>query len=98
MVRWARALPDLWEMTDHDQHREMVALIYERIVVADGEFVEAIPTAYAMARGLPALLPERVDGGAGEPRRIRPHASNQVVIPVRGRREMVARLRAARSA
>ena len=85
-------------MTDHDQHREMVGLVYERIVVADGEFVEAIPTAYATARGLPALLPERVDGGTGEPRRIRPTSFHQVRIPVRGGREMRAALRSLRTA
>lgn len=99
VIRWVRALPDLWRLSDPDQRRELVGLVYERIVVADGTFVEAIPTAYAMARGLPALLPERVDGGTGEPRRIRPTSFNHAVrIPVRGAREMRAALRRLRSA
>lgn len=99
VVRWVRGLPELWRLSDQDQRREMVGLVYERIVVADGEFVEVIPTAYAMARGLPALLPERVDGGTGEPRRERTHASHRsVLIPVRGSRAMRAALRSRRTA
>jgi len=94
VVRLVRDLPRLWEMADPDQRREMVGLIYDRIVIEGGRFVEVIPTPYALARGLPALLPERI-GGAGEPgrgpARRRNHAA--IVVPVRGRRELLRAMR-----
>jgi hypothetical protein len=94
VVRWVRDLPRLWEYADPDQRRELVNLVYDRIVVEGTRFVEAIPTPYAMARGLPALLPERVTCWNGEPGRVAPITSNHgLSIPVRGRRELLRAMR-----
>lgn len=94
VVRWVRDLPRLWEYADPDQRRELVNLVYDRIVVEGTRFVEAIPTPYAMARGLPALLPERVTCWNGEPGRVPTRTSNHgLSIPVRGRRELLRAMR-----
>ena len=70
-MRWVRDLPRLWEYADPEQRRELVGLIYDQVIVEGERFVQVVPTAYARARGLPALLPEVVEGWTGEPRRIR---------------------------
>lgn len=98
VVRWVRALPDLWRMADDDQKREMVGLVYERIVIEGPRFVEVVPTPYAAARGLTALLPESVEGWNGEPRRERLTTTNRISMPVRGARAARSAVRRLRSA
>lgn len=94
VVAWVRALPELWDAATPDMRREMVGLVYDRIVIEGDRFVEVVPTAYARARGLPALLPEVVEGWTGEPRRERAHGRNHVVrVPVRGKRELLRAMR-----
>lgn len=99
VVRWIRALPELWRLADHDQKRELVGLVYDRIVIEGPRFVEVVPTPYAMARGLAALLPESVDGWNGEPRRNAARTSNhRLSMPVRGARAWGVAVRRRRSA
>lgn len=100
VVRWVRALPEAWAEASPEARRALVGVVYDRIVIEADRFVEVVPTAYAVARGLPALLPERVDGGTGEPGRVHMTTFHRprIVIPVRGAREMRARLRSLRSA
>lgn len=95
VVAWVRELPELWDAATPELRRELLSLVYERIVVEGERFVEAIPTAYAEARGLPALLPPVIELVSREGTRL---TRSRISIPVRGHGPMLRRLRELRSA
>lgn len=96
VVRWVRDLPGAWADASPEARRGLLSVVYDRIVIEGDRFVDIIPTAFAEARGLPALLPPVIElvsrEGTRRPRYIR------VSMPVRGRAAMVRRLRSARTA
>jgi hypothetical protein len=60
-VEWLRALAATWQQADVPEARsELLHAIYERIVIAEREFVSARLTSAAYAHGLALALPENV--------------------------------------
>jgi hypothetical protein len=60
-VEWLRTFAETWQQADVPEARsELLHAIYERIVVAEREFVSARLTPAAYAHGLALALPEIV--------------------------------------
>jgi hypothetical protein len=60
MLRWLRDIPALYAGATREELAELIAAVYEEIVVRDYDFVKVRLTAEAAARGLALALPERV--------------------------------------
>lgn len=69
---WVRDLPGMWRRGTDEERRDLVAAVYDRIVVTSEGFVSARLTEDALAHGMAWALPEVVAGarpeGDGHPR------------------------------
>jgi hypothetical protein len=60
VVRYLTNLPTLWAAATAEERAQLVAAVYDRIVVRGPEFVAATLTPSAYAHGLAVALQERV--------------------------------------
>ena len=71
-VAWVRDLPGMWRRGTDEERRDLVAAVYDRIVVTSEGFVSARLTEDALVHGMAWALPEVVAGarpeGDGHPR------------------------------
>ncbi len=98
IVRFLRDLKLAWDKGGEKERANLVASVYDRVVVTDKGIVEVELTEDAMRHGLALALPERVRVAMARPARDGRRQTTIVCVPIRGRAEWLGTTTRRRSA